>query len=47
MAAHDYREGAIFNEMLKHRRYPDKLFVASTANLRELERRLGVNAKGE
>jgi spermidine synthase len=42
MSAHDYREAAIYNEMLKHRRYPDKLFVASTATTQELKRRLGL-----
>lgn len=41
LSAHDYREAAIFNEILKYRRYPDKLFVASTANTQELRRRLG------
>jgi spermidine synthase len=41
LSAHDYREIAIYNEMLKHRRYPEKLFVASGAEGKELKRRLG------
>jgi spermidine synthase len=40
MAAHDYREAVIYSEMLKYRRYPDKLFVATTASTQELRRRL-------
>jgi spermidine synthase len=42
LSAHDYHEAAIYNEMLKYRRYPDKLFVASAANRQELRRRLGI-----
>jgi spermidine synthase len=42
LSAHDYREIAIYNEMLEHRRYPEKLFVASAATGKELRRRLGM-----
>jgi hypothetical protein len=41
MSAHDYREVAIYNAMLEHRRYPEKLFVASAGISKELKRRLG------
>ncbi len=41
-AAHDYREISIYNEMLKHRRYPEQLFVATAASTQELKRRLGL-----
>ena len=42
LSAHDYHEAAIFNEMLKYRRYPEKLFIASAANSKELRWRLGM-----
>ena len=45
-AAHDYREAAIYNEMLQYRRYPEKLFIASTASSLELKRRLGFAGSG-
>ncbi|HMC11323.1 MAG TPA: fused MFS/spermidine synthase, partial [Pirellulaceae bacterium] len=41
LSAHDYREAAIYNEMLKCRRYPDKIFVASAPVTKELRTRLG------
>jgi spermidine synthase len=44
MSAHDYREVAIYNAMLEHRRYPEKLFVASAGISKELKRRLGAAA---
>ena len=44
LSAHDYREVAIYNEMLEHRRYPEKLFVATLPMSKELKRRLGIPA---
>jgi spermidine synthase len=43
LSAHDYHEAAIYSDMLKYRRYPDKLFVASAANTKELQSRLGIS----
>ena len=42
-SAHEYREAAIYNEMLDYRKYPEKLFVAKTASHNELRRRLRLN----
>jgi spermidine synthase len=47
MSSHDYREATIYNEMLQYRRYPDKLFIASTASSLELKRRLGFAGLGQ
>jgi spermidine synthase len=41
-AAHDYREAAIYDEMLRFRTYPDALFVASLASTQALKQRLGI-----
>jgi spermidine synthase len=41
-AAHDYREAAIFSEMLEYRKYPDKAFVASLEKEVVLRARLGL-----
>jgi spermidine synthase len=41
LSAHDYHEVRIYNEMIKYRRYPDKLFIASAASSEALKRRLG------
>jgi spermidine synthase len=41
-AAHDYREAAIFSEMLKYRKYPSPLFFASAAKEQALRARLGL-----
>ena len=43
LAAHDYKEAAIYNEMLNYRHYPDKLFVAKDATKQQLQNRLGLN----
>jgi spermidine synthase len=43
LAAHDYREVAIYNEMRKFRRYPDKLFVTSVASSEALKQKLGLS----
>jgi spermidine synthase len=44
LSAHDYREAAIFDQMLKYRQYPDRLFAASATSSGELRRRLGITA---
>lgn len=41
-AAHDYREAAIYDEMLNYRQYPEKLFLASSANGKALRARMGL-----
>jgi spermidine synthase len=41
-AAHDYQESMIFNQILRHRKYPDKLFVTSYDNEMVLRARLGL-----
>ena len=43
LSAHDYKEAAIFNEMLKYQRYPDDLFVGKPATRQQLHHRLGLN----
>ena len=44
VGANNYDEAMIFNDMLRYRRYPDKLFVASAGSAEELKRRLGMLA---
>ncbi len=41
-AAHDYHEAMIFNQMLEHRKYPEKLFVGSYDKEQILRARLGI-----
>jgi len=41
-SAHEYREAAIYNEMLQYRKYPEGVFIATTASHNELRRRLGL-----
>jgi len=38
----NYREALIYNEMLKYRKFPDSMFVASVASQQELKRKLGL-----
>jgi spermidine synthase len=40
LAAHDYQEAAIYNEMLKHCRWPESLFVANPETTEQLKQRL-------
>ncbi len=40
MAASDYSEGAIFREILSHRKYPKQVFGASATTTEELKKRL-------
>jgi spermidine synthase len=40
LAAHDYKEAAIYNEMRTHRHYPDDLFLAKPATRQKLKQRL-------
>jgi spermidine synthase len=42
-SAHEYREAAIYNEMLRYRKYPESVFIATTASHNELRRRLGLS----
>ncbi|MFN0020600.1 MAG: fused MFS/spermidine synthase [Pirellulaceae bacterium] len=42
MGASDYSEAAIYREMLSHRTYPEKAFVASPAVTQELKKRFGL-----
>jgi spermidine synthase len=42
MSSHSYRETDIYNQMVKHRTYPDKLFTASEASSLALKQRLGM-----
>jgi spermidine synthase len=44
VGANNYDEALIFDEIVRYRRYPDKLFVASAQSADELKRRLGLNA---
>jgi spermidine synthase len=41
-SAHEYRAAAIYNEMLRYRKYPETVFIATTASHNELRRRLGL-----
>ncbi|MBI3863272.1 MAG: fused MFS/spermidine synthase [Planctomycetia bacterium] len=41
MGLNSIREGAIYEDMLKHRTFPERLFVASERSRAELKRRLG------
>jgi spermidine synthase len=43
VGANNYDEALIYSAMLRYRRYPDKLFVASAQSADELKRRLGLN----
>ncbi len=43
LAAHDYKEAVIYNEMRKYRRYPEDLFLAKTATKQQLKHRLGLS----
>jgi spermidine synthase len=47
LAAHDYQEAAIFNEMLKHCRYPEELFIAKPATKEQLLHRLHLDANDQ
>jgi spermidine synthase len=42
VGANNYDEAMIFNDMLRYRKYPEKLFVASAQSVEELKRRLGL-----
>ncbi|HZN33042.1 MAG TPA: fused MFS/spermidine synthase [Pirellulaceae bacterium] len=42
LSSHNYREAAIYNAMVKHRTYPDKLFKASETNRVALMIKLGM-----
>jgi hypothetical protein len=42
VGANNYVEAAIYDEMLRFRKYPEKLFVASASSVDELKRRLGL-----
>jgi spermidine synthase len=42
MSSHSYREIDIYNQMVKHRTYPEKLFSASEASTLALKMRLGM-----
>jgi spermidine synthase len=44
VGANNYDEAMIFNNMLRYRKYPEKLFVASSQSVEELKRRLGLLA---
>jgi spermidine synthase len=44
VGANNYDEALIFDAMVRYRKYPDKLFVASAQSAQELKRRLGMNA---
>jgi spermidine synthase len=44
VGANNYDEAMIFNNMLRYRKFPEKLFVASTQSVEELKRRLGLLA---
>jgi spermidine synthase len=44
VGANSYHEAAIYSDMLRYRKYPDHLFLASVANTNELKRRLGFTA---
>ena len=43
LAAHDYKEAAIYNEMLTFRRYPENLFIARPSTRQQLQHRLGLD----
>jgi spermidine synthase len=43
MGSSNYREALIYNQMLKYRKFPEKLFVASTANHAALKQKLGIS----
>jgi len=43
LAAHDYKEASIYNEMLKYRRYPEEIFLAKAATKQQLKHRLGLS----
>jgi spermidine synthase len=45
VAANNYDEALIFDDIVRYRRYPEKLFVASAQSADELKRRLGMNEK--
>jgi spermidine synthase len=40
VGAHHYSEAAIYDEMLRFRKYPEKLFVANMESVDELKRKL-------
>jgi spermidine synthase len=42
MGSSNYREVLIYNEMLKYRKFPEQIFVASVASREELRRKLGL-----
>jgi spermidine synthase len=42
LAVSQHGEASIYREMLKYRRFPDKIFVAKGASSRELKRKLGL-----
>jgi len=42
-SAHEHREAAIYNEMDQYRKYPEGVFIATTASHNELRRRLGLH----
>jgi spermidine synthase len=42
VGAHNYNEAIIYDEMLRFRKYPEKLFVAGAASAGELKRKLGL-----
>jgi spermidine synthase len=42
VGANNYSEAAIYDDMLRFRKYPEKLFVANIESVNELKRRLGL-----
>ena len=44
LSSHSYREIDIYNQMVKHRTYPEKLFTASEASTLALKIRLGMDS---
>jgi spermidine synthase len=43
MSAHDYQETRIYNQMIKDRKFPKEIFIASAETLAELRRRFQIH----